>query len=139
MNQKVVFCAAKWLNEAGLRPTQQRLELANLLMGNKNHQHVTAETLFEKAKEKNIPVSLATVYNTLHTFSEAGLINKIIVDGMGSYFDTRLDNHSHFYWEETGELTDTPGNFLELKDLPEPPADSKITSVDIIIRLKKNN
>lgn len=134
------FSITNWLHDIGLRPTQQRVELAKLLIGNKrSHQHVTAEDLFEAAKKKKIPVSLATVYNTLHTFSDAGLINKIIVDGVRCYFDTRLDNHSHFYWEETGKLTDAPGNFLEIKNLPEPPVNSEITNVDIIIRLKKTN
>jgi len=139
MDTQDKFCATNWLYKVGLRPTQQRIELANLLVGNKNHQHITAEKLFEKAKEAKIAVSLATVYNTLHTFSEAGLLNKVIVDGARCYFDTRLDNHSHFYWEDTGQLTDTPGDFLEIKNLPEPPINSKITSVDIIIRLKEKN
>ena len=139
MNAQDNLFITNWLNDVGLRPTQQRIELANLLIGNKSHQHVTAEDLFEAAKKKKIPVSLATVYNTLHTFSDAGLINKIIVDGVRCYFDTRLDNHSHFYWEETGKLTDAPGNFLEIKNLPEPPVNSKITNVDIIIRLKETN
>ena len=139
MNSQDTFFIKNWLHKAGLRPTQQRVELANLLVGNKKHQHVTAEDLFEAARKKKITVSLATVYNTLHTFSDAGLINKIIVDGVRCYFDTRLDNHSHFYWEETGKLTDAPGNFLAIKNLPEPPLNSEITNVDIIIRLKETS
>ena len=82
-------------------------------------------------------VSLATVYNTLQSFSDSGLLNKIIVDGSRCYFDTRLDNHTHFYWEATGKLSDAPGNFLEIQNLPKPPKNSKITNVDIIIRLKE--
>ena len=113
------FCATNWLYKVGLRPTKQRILLANLLMGDGKHQH-------------------STVYNTLHSFSDSGLLNKVIVDGSRCYFDTRLDNHSHFYWEETGKLTDAPGNFLEIKNLPKPPKNSKITNVDIIIRLKEN-
>jgi Fur family iron response transcriptional regulator len=107
-------------------------------MGDGKHQHFTAEDLFEKAKICKLKVSLATVYNTLHSFSDSGLLNKVIVDGSRCYFDTRLDNHSHFYWEATGKLTDAPGNFLEIKNLPKPPKNSKITNVDIIIRLKEN-
>ena len=132
------FCATNWLYKVGLRPTKQRILLANLLMGDGKHQHFTAEDLFEKAKICKLKVSLATVYNTLHSFSESGLLNKVIVDGSRCYFDTRLDNHSHFFWEETGKLTDAPGNFLEIKNLPKPPKNSKITNVDIIIRLKEN-
>lgn len=132
------FCATYWLNKVRLRPTKQRIFLANLLMGEGKHQHLTAEDLFEKAKQKNLKVSLATVYNTLHSFSDSGLLNRVIVDGNRCYFDTRLDNHSHFYWESTGKLTDAPGNFLEIKNLPKPPKNSKITNVDIIIRLEEN-
>ena len=139
MKNQTTFRLNNWLYKAGLRPTKQRVELANLLVGDQNHRHVTAEELFEKAKANKISVSLATVYNTLHTFSDAGLISKVIVDGARCYFDTRLDNHSHFYWEESGKLTDAPGNFLEIKNLPEPPTNSEITSVDIIIRLKEKD
>ena len=139
MKNQNTFRLNNWLYKAGLRPTKQRVELANLLVGDQNHKHVTAEELFEKAKANKISVSLATVYNTLHTFSDAGLINKVIVDGARCYFDTRLDSHSHFYWEESGKLTDAPGNFLEIKNLPEPPINSEITNVDIIIRLKEKN
>ena len=139
MNNQTKSYLTNWLYNVGLRPTKQRVELANLLVGDQTHRHVTAEELFEKAKADRISVSLATVYNTLHTFSDAGLINKIIVDGTRCYFDTRLDNHSHFYWEETGKLTDAPGNFLEIKNLPAPPMNSEITNVDIIIRLKERH
>ena len=132
------FRASHWLIKVGLRPTKQRIFLANLLMGEGKHQHLTAEDLFEKAKQKNLKVSLATVYNTLHSFSDSGLLNRVIVDGNRCYFDTRLDNHSHFYWESTGKLTDAPGDFLEIKNLPKPPKNSKITNVDIIIRLEEN-
>ena len=139
MNNQTKSYLTNWLYNVGLRPTKQRVELANLLVGDQTHRHVTAEELFEKAKAERISVSLATVYNTLHTFSDTGLINKIIVDGTRCYFDTRLDNHSHFYWEETGKLTDAPGNFLEIKNLPAPPMNSEITNVDIIIRLKERH
>ena len=139
MNNQTKSYLTNWLYNVGLRPTKQRVELANLLVGDQTHRHVTAEELFEKAKADKISVSLATVYNTLHTFSDTGLINKIIVDGTRCYFDTRLDNHSHFYWEETGKLTDAPGNFLEIKNLPAPPMNSEITNVDIIIRLKERH
>ncbi len=132
------FCSTYWLCKVGLRPTKQRLLLANLLMGEGKHQHFTAEDLFEKARLNKIKVSLATVYNTLHSFSDSGLLNKVIVDGSRCYFDTRLDNHSHYYWEATGKLTDAPGDFLEIKNLPKPPKNSKITNVDIIIRLKED-
>ena len=139
MNKQEEFNANSWLVKVGLRPTQQRVSLVKLLLGEKKHQHITAEELFKKAKKAKIPVSLATIYNTLHICSEAGLLNKIVVDKVRCYFDTRLDNHSHFYWEESGELSDAPGNFLEIKNLPNPPKNSEITNVDIIIRLKEKS
>ena len=132
------FCANNWLYKVGLRPTKQRILLANLFMGEGKHQHFTAEEVFEKVKESKLKVSLATVYNTLQSFSDSGLLNKVIVDGSRFYFDTRLDNHIHFYWEATGKLTDAPDNFLEIQNLPKPPKNSEITNVDIIIRLKEH-
>lgn len=131
--------ATHWLYKAGLRPTQQRISLAELLIGDGQYQHVTAENLFEKAKLNNINVSLATIYNTLHAFSNAGLINEVIVDGTRSYFDTRIDSHPHFYWEETGELIDAPGKFLEIKNLPSPPKNSEITNINIVMRLRQKS
>jgi len=139
MNKQEEFNANNWLVKVGLRPTQQRVSLVKLLLGEKKHQHITAEELFKKAKMAKIPVSLATIYNTLHIFSEAGLLKKIVVDKVRCYFDTRLDNHCHFYWEESGELSDAPGNFLKIKNLPNPPKNYEITNVDIIIRLKEKS
>ena len=87
---------------------KQRVALAALLIGDGNHRHVTAESLHEAASKGGDPVSLATVYNTLRAFSEAGLIQEVTVDGSKSYFDTRLDDHPHFYWEDSQSLTDAP-------------------------------
>ncbi|MEO1778294.1 MAG: transcriptional repressor, partial [Pseudomonadota bacterium] len=82
-----------WLAGAGLRPTRQRVTLAALLIGDGQHRHVTAESLFEAAKAEGEAVSLATVYNTLRAFCDAGLMNEVTVDGTRSYFDTRIDDH----------------------------------------------
>ena len=127
------------LRKSGLRPTKQRIKICEVLFDAEKTFHFTIKELDKIIENQaNIKVSLATVYNTLHSFSESGLLNKVIVDGSRCYFDTRLDNHSHFYWEASGKLTDAPGNFLEIKNLPKPPKNSKITNVDIIIRLKEN-
>jgi len=98
----------KWLKKSKLRPTRQRLSLANLLVGDGKNRHVTAESLFELANNSGGAVSLATVYNTLRAFCDAGLLNEVTVDGHKSYFDTRMDDHPHFYWEQKGLLTDAP-------------------------------
>ena len=95
-----------WLSGAGLRPTRQRLALARLLVGDGRNRHVTAESLHDAARASDVPVSLATIYNTLRAFSEAGLLREITVDGTKSYFDTNVTDHPHFYWEDSATLTD---------------------------------
>ncbi len=128
---------ARWLVGAGLRPTRQRLVLATLLVGDGKDRHVTAESLHAAASEAGEPVSLATVYNTLRAFCEAGLINEISVDGSRSYFDTRLDDHPHFFWEEEGRLVDAPAADLEIARLPQLPAGAELARVDVVIRLRR--
>ncbi|HQU68505.1 MAG TPA: Fur family transcriptional regulator [Albidovulum sp.] len=126
-----------WLTKAGLRPTRQRLCLAELLVGDGRDRHVTAESLHAAAEAKGEPVSLATVYNTLKTFCDAGLINEISVDGSRSYFDTRLDDHPHFFWEDEGILTDAPAEELRITQLPRLPEGAELSRVDVVIRLKR--
>lgn len=106
-----------WLSRAGLRPTRQRLALAALLVGDGNDRHVTAESLYVAARDHGEKVSLATVYNTLRAFCDAGLMTEIFVDGSRSYFDTRLDDHPHFYWEDEAILTDAPKEGLDRKSV----------------------
>ena len=124
------------LKEAGLRPTRQRVALGWLLFG-KGDRHVTAERLFEEANSSRVPVSLATVYNTLHQFTQAGLLREIAVDGAKTYFDTNLSSHHHFLIEETNALVDVPGSHVEVGRLPEAPPGMVIERVDVIIRLRK--
>ncbi|MEN9012599.1 MAG: iron response transcriptional regulator IrrA [Yoonia sp.] len=126
-----------WLGSVGLRPTRQRMALAGLLVGDGRNRHVTAEGLFEAASAAGDKVSLATVYNTLGAFCEAGLMREITVDGSKSYFDTDMSDHPHFYWEDTAELTDAPAQELEIKRLPEVPEGAEIASVDVVIRLRR--
>jgi Fur family iron response transcriptional regulator len=127
----------RWLEGAGLRPTRQRLVLAALLVGDGRNRHVTAESLHEAAQAAGDPVSLATVYNTLRAFCAAGLMHEITVDGSRSYFDTRTDDHPHFYWEDTGELTDAPAEDLEIARLPQAPEGAEVAKVDVVIRLRR--
>ena len=129
--------SARWLARAGLRPTRQRVALAGLLVGDGRNRHVTAESLHAAAEAAGEPVSLATVYNTLRAFCGAGLVNEISVDGSRSYFDTRLDDHPHFFWEEDGKLVDAPAEGLEIARLPDLPEGARLARVDVVIRLKK--
>lgn len=129
--------ADAWLSGAGLRPTRQRRALAALLVGDGAHRHVTAERLFDAAKGAGAAVSLATVYNTLKCFTEAGLLSEIAVDGARSYFDTRTEDHPHFYWEDDGRLTDAPADSVKFARLPDMPEGVDITKIDVVIRVKR--
>ncbi len=128
---------SKWLGRGNLRPTRQRLVLAALLVGDGKDRHVTAESLFDASRDSGEKVSLATVYNTLRAFCDAGLMQEITVDGTKSYFDTRMDDHPHFYWEDTHALTDAPAEQLKISELPEPPEGAEISKVDVVIRLRR--
>ncbi len=129
--------ATDWLARGGLRPTRQRLALARLLVGDGQDRHVTAESLFALTGGVGEKVSLATVYNTLRAFCEAGLVNEVVVDGARSYFDTRIENHPHFYWEDTHALTDAPAEEVTIAALPTAPLGTEIARVDVVIRLRR--
>ena len=126
--------ASEWLLSAGLRPTRQRLTLAALLIGDGQNRHVTAESLHEAAQGEK--VSLATVYNTLRAFCDAGLMTEITVDGARSYFDTRTDDHPHYYWEDEGRISDAPAQSVRVTALADAPAGTEIAKIDVVIRLR---
>ena len=123
------------LKQAGLRPTRQRLALAKLLF-DPGFRHVTAEQLHAEAQGANVRVSLATVYNTLHQFTEQRLLREVVVEAGRSYFDTNTGDHHHFYFEATGELQDVAGSAVEVARLPDPPAGHRLERVDVVIRLR---
>ena len=136
-NQQAIDRGTEWLSGAGLRPTRQRVALAALLMGDGQHRHVTAESLFAAAQDGGEQVSLATVYNTLRAFCEAGLVKEVTVDGTRSYFDTRTDDHPHFYFEEDGRLIDAANSEMKIAALPTPPEGYEVAKVDVVVRLRK--
>lgn len=123
------------LREAGLRPTRQRVALGELLFA-EGDWHVTAEMLHEKAIRRSIPVSLATIYNTLHQFTEAGLLNEVVVDGSKTHFDTNISNHHHFFIEGDNTIADIPGGGVAIDRLPEPPEGMEISRVDVVVRVR---
>jgi len=124
------------LRSAGLRPTRQRMSLAHLLFS-KGDRHICAEALHEEALVAKVPVSLATVYNTLHQFNEAGLLRAVAVDSSKTYFDTNISDHHHFFIEGENRVVDVPSSAITVTDLPEPPEGMEIGRVDVIIRLRK--
>jgi Fur family iron response transcriptional regulator len=125
------------LKTVGLRPTRQRLALAKLLFEAPTgcDRHITAEQLHAEAVADNVRVSLATIYNSLHQFTEAGLLREVVVESGRSYFDTNVSDHHHFYFEDSGRLQDIPGELVQLESLPPTPAGARVARVDVIIRL----
>ena len=124
------------LRHAGLRPTRQRLALASLLYA-KGDRHVTVEELHAEAAEAGIDVSLATVYNTLHQFTEARMIRVLAVEGSRTYFDTNVSDHHHFFIEGRNEVLDIPTSNISINNLPEPPEGMEVAHVDVVIRLRE--
>ncbi len=124
------------LRDAGLRPTRQRVALGWMLFG-RGDRHVSAEALHEEALKARVPVSLATVYNTLHQFKEAGLLRQVAMEGAKTYFDTNTSDHHHFFIEGEEKMIDIPGPSLDVAALPEPPEGMEIARVDVIVRLRK--
>ncbi|MCZ2203406.1 iron response transcriptional regulator IrrA [Bartonella sp. A05] len=129
------------LRQNGLRLTRQRLELANMIFSQGN-RHIAAEELYEEAIQSGVPVSLATVYNTLHQFTDAGLLRIIAVEGSKTWFDTNTSDHYHFYIEGENRILDIPYNLDEfpiIENLPQPPEGMEISHVDLIIRVKSKS
>lgn len=128
--------SCKMLREAKLRPTRQRIALADLLFS-KGDRHVSAELLFEEAIKASVPISLATVYNTLHQFTQAGLLKSISIDSSKTYFDTDTGNHHHFFLEGSDEVIDMPEGFLTIDNLPALPEGTELSSIDVVVRVRK--
>ncbi len=124
------------LRSVGLRPTRQRMSLGWLLFG-KGDRHLSAEMLYEEATRAKVPVSLATIYNTLHQFTEVGLLRQVAVDGSKAYFDTNVTDHHHFFLEEDDALLDIPGTEVIVGKTPQAPEGYEVARVDIVVRLRK--
>jgi Fur family iron response transcriptional regulator len=126
---------AAQLRHAGLRPTRQRVELGRLLYS-RGHRHVSAEDLHAEAEAAGVRVSLATVYNALHQFTEAGLLREVAIDGTRTYFDTNISDHHHFFVESEGRLIDMRGG-VGIDSLPEPPDGMEITAIEVVVRVRR--
>ena len=124
------------LRSAGLRPTRQRVALGWLLFG-RGDRHLSAETLFDEDQRARVPVSLATIYNTLNQFTQVGLLREIAIDGSRTYFDTNISDHHHFFIEGGDGLMDIPARDIAVANLPEPPEGMEISRVEVVVRLRK--
>lgn len=129
-------CLTAVLRMAGLRPTRQRIALAELLFSG-DHRHVSAEALHGEAGAGGVEVSLATVYNTLHQFRRAGLLREVTVDAARSYFDTDTSDHHHFFVEDEQRVIDIPADSIVIQGLPDAPNGMEVTHVDVVVRVKK--
>jgi Fur family iron response transcriptional regulator len=128
--------AVERLRAVGLRPTRQRVELASLLFRS-GDRHVTAESLHDEVSGLGLKISLATVYNTLHQFTHAGLLRQVIVDAARGYFDTNTGDHQHFFLEEEGTLIDIPGEDIQVAGVPQPPVGLAVDRVDVVVRVRR--
>src|SRR5262245_16020862 len=124
------------LREVGLRPTRQRMALGWILFA-KGDRHITAEMLYEEATKAKVPVSLATVYNTLHQFTDVGLLRQVAVDGSKTYFDTNVSQHHHFFVEGENDLLDIPHSDVVVGKTPVPPEGYEVARIDVVVRLRK--
>ena len=129
------------LRSSGLRPTKQRLRLAEHLFNRSKTFHFTVENLDKVINKKGSEekVSLATIYNTVHAFKKAGHLKEILFKEGKSYFDTNTTSHHHFYDKVNGELIDIEVNKLELKKFPTPPKGKFIKDVNVIINIDNDN
>jgi len=134
-NERPYTEALSRLRDAELRPTRQRMALCKLLFDGGN-RHVCAEDLHAEARAADVDVSLATIYNTLHQFTEAGLLREVVVESDKKIFDTNTSDHHHFYLEDECRLMDIGGDDLVVRDLPAPPQGTRISGVDVVIRVK---
>ena len=125
------------LKRAGLRPTRQRMALAKLLFDAGDH-HFSAEQLHGEALGARIRVSLATIYNTLHQFTKAGILREIIVSSGRSYFDTNTSDHHHFFFEDSHRLLDIDAKDITITKLPKLPEGTLLECVDVVIRVSDN-
>lgn len=126
------------LRSAGLRPTRQRIELANLIF-DKGDRHLTAEELHDDAVAHGVSCSLATIYNTLHQFTDAGMLRVLSVDSSKTFFDTNVSNHYHFIMENSDEVIDIDPRAINVTGLPDAPEGTEIANVDVIVRLRPSS
>ena len=132
---------ASKLRTSGLRPTKQRIKLAEFLFDRDKTFHFTVENLNRAINKKNaeVKIALATIYNTVHAFKKAGHLKEILIKEGKNYFDTNTTSHHHFYDEINNELTDIENNKIELKKFPTPPKGKSIKDVNVIINIDNDN
>ena len=127
--------AATLVRSVGLRPTRQRQALARLMLAG-GPRHFNAEQLHDDARMANVGVSLATIYNTLHQFTNAGLLRELVIESGRSYFDTNTSEHHHMYDEDSGTLTDIPAEAVVVNAIPAAAQGQEISRIDVVVRVR---
>lgn len=125
---------AMLLQARGIKPTQQRIQIAEVLFA--RPQHLSADQVLERVNERNGQVSKATVYNTLGLFSRYGLIREVIIDPNKVFYDSTTHPHHHIYNVDTGMLMDLPLDAVDIRELPEPPSGTVIDGVEVVVRVR---
>lgn len=128
-------CSTNRLRSAGLRPTRQRVQLADLIF-QKGDRHLTAEELHEDAIASGVSCSLATIYNTLHQFTDAGMLRVLSLDSNKTFFDTNVSDHHHFIVEGSEDVMDIDPDAIRVTGLPDAPEGMEIANVDVVVRLR---
>ena len=118
----------------GIQPTSQRIEVAGILL--EKAQHLSADQIIDRLRDKGSRVSKATVYNTLNLFGERGLVTEIIVDPERRYYDSNTEKHHHFYNVDTGRLTDIPRDSIRVSHIPECPDGGALESIEVLIKVR---
>tara|TARA_Y100001970_G_scaffold25788_1_gene30828 strand:+ start:182 stop:598 length:417 start_codon:yes stop_codon:yes gene_type:complete len=128
------------LRSSGLRPTKQRLEICKLLFDRKKTFHFTIGDLSRIFKKKtNKKISLATIYNTVHSFKKKGYLKEISINRDRSYFDTNTSNHHHFLDMSTNELIDLNNEDVNKIKIKKNLSGKKIKSIEILVKIENNN
>lgn len=128
----------KKLRDSGLRCTRQRIELGRLLFATGHHRHVTADILYEEVREKQLPVALATIYNTLQLFVNVGLLRRLPTGGQKAWFDTNVSEHHHLILDDESLIIDIPPGYLTIQPMPPIPEDMEVDRIDVIVQLKRS-
>ena len=138
MNNNSVFIEK--LRSSGLRPTKQRLEICKLLFDRKETFHFSINDLSKiLTKETDEKISLATIYNTIHSFKKKGYLKEISVNSDKSYFDTNTSNHHHFIDESTNEIVDLHTRDLSNIKIKKNFPGKKIKSIEVLVKIENSN
>ena len=128
------------LRLSGLRPTKQRIEICKFLFNRRDTFHFTVGELSKILRKKNSEkISLATIYNTVHSFKKKGYLKEISINSDKSYFDTNITNHHHFLDVNTNQLIDLKNNDIRKVNIKKKIPGKKIKSIEVLVKIENDN